>query len=217
MSEHLCVSLVPLFHQLDKEDLERINERAKVSHFQKGDVIFQPGDEQLYIVAQGNMKIYQLSSNGKEQLLRVVEPGNYEGESQLFGVENEARFGEALGKTTICSISKKDFNEILVEHPHLSMKLLEFNMQKVAQLEQQTQFLSMEKIEERLVSYLLDLMTAEESDKVVIPMSMKDLATFLGTTPETLSRKLKYLEQLGYIDRKGRNISILDVSGLENI
>ncbi|AVQ32855.1 Crp/Fnr family transcriptional regulator [Staphylococcus muscae] len=217
MSEHLCVSLVPLFHQLDHEDLKKINACAKVSHFEKGDVIFQPGDEQLYIVADGNMKIYQLSSNGKEQLLRVVEPGSYEGESQLFGVENDARFGEALNKTTICSISKQDFNEILVDHPQLSMKLLEYNMQKVLQLEQQTQFLSMEKVEERLASYLIDLMIAEESNKVVIPMSMKDLATFLGTTPETLSRKLKYLEQLGCIERKGRNISIVDVEALENI
>ncbi|UXR77539.1 MULTISPECIES: Crp/Fnr family transcriptional regulator [unclassified Staphylococcus] len=217
MSEHLCVSLVPLFHQLDHEDLAKINARAKVSYYEKGDVIFQPGDEQLYIVADGNMKIYQLSSNGKEQLLRVVEPGSYEGESQLFGVENDTRFGEALNKTTICSISKQDFNEILVDYPQLSMKLLEFNMQKVLQLEQQTQFLSMEKVEERLASYLIDLMTAEESDKVVIPMSMKDLATFLGTTPETLSRKLKYLEQLGCIKRKGRNISIVDVEELENI
>ena len=216
MVEHMCVSLVPLFSELEQQDLQKINRLAKAHHFDKGDIIFQPGDEQLYIVAQGKMKVYQLSSNGKEQLLRVVEPGSYEGESQLFGVENEALFGEALGKTEICSLSKTDFNEILVNHPQLSMKLLEINMKKVLKLEQQAQFLSMEKVEERLVTYLLDLSVAEETDHVTIPMSMKDLATFLGTTPETLSRKLKYLETLDYIERKGRQIKILNHAALED-
>lgn len=217
MDKHLCVSLVPLFNQLEQQDLEKINAYAKVSHFQKGDIIFQPGDAELYILANGYMKVYQLSNNGKEQLLRVVEPGSYEGESQLFGVTNDTLFGEALGKVDVCTISQRDFNHILTEHPQLTRKLLEINMKKVLQLEQQAQFLSMEKVEERLVTYLLDLKIAENSSTVTLPMSMKDLATFLGTTPETLSRKLKFLEAQGYIERKGRKIKIIDASALANI
>ncbi|MGV3042739.1 Crp/Fnr family transcriptional regulator [Staphylococcus rostri] len=217
MDKHLCVSLVPLFNQLEQQDLEKINAYAKVSHFQKGDIIFQPGDAELYIVANGYMKVYQLSNNGKEQLLRVVEPGSYEGESQLFGVTNDTLFGEALGKVEVCTISQRDFNHILTEHPQLTRKLLEINMKKVLQLEQQAQFLSMEKVEERLVTYLLDLKIAENSLTVTLPMSMKDLATFLGTTPETLSRKLKFLEAQGFIERKGRKIKIIDASALANI
>lgn len=217
MDKQLCVSLVPLFNQLEQQDLEKINAYAKVSHFQKGDIIFQPGDAELYIVANGYMKVYQLSNNGKEQLLRVVEPGSYEGESQLFGVTNDTLFGEALGKAEVCTISQRDFNHILTEHPQLTRKLLEINMKKVLQLEQQAQFLSMEKVEERLVTYLLDLKIAENSLTVTLPMSMKDLATFLGTTPETLSRKLKFLEAQGFIERKGRKIKIIDASALANI
>ncbi|MDO5375630.1 MAG: Crp/Fnr family transcriptional regulator [Staphylococcus rostri] len=217
MDKHLCVSLVPLFNQLEQQDLEKINAYAKVSHFQKGDIIFQPGDAELYIVANGYMKVYQLSNNGKEQLLRVVEPGSYEGESQLFGVTNDTLFGEALGKVEVCTISQRDFNHILTEHPQLTRKLLEINMKKVLQLEQQAQFLSMEKVEERLVTYLLDLKIAENSSTVTLPMSMKDLATFLGTTPETLSRKLKFLETQDFIERKGRKIKIIDASALANI
>ncbi len=66
---------------------------------EKGEQILAPnGESQLVIVASGSMKVYQLSASGKEQLLRVVEPGGYEGESQLLGVPNESLFGEALEK-----------------------------------------------------------------------------------------------------------------------
>ncbi len=65
----------------------------------KGEQILAPnGEPQLVIVASGSMKVYQLSASGKEQLLRVIEPGGYEGESQLLGVPNESLFGEALEK-----------------------------------------------------------------------------------------------------------------------
>ena len=46
-------------------------------------------------------------------------------------------------------------------------------------------------------------------------MSQKDLASYLGTTPETISRKLADFEDEGYIRQKpNRKIEILDLDGL---
>jgi len=75
----------------------------------------------------------------------------------------------------------------------------------------------MERIEERLATYLLDLAKATESSQVKIPMKMKELAGFLGTTPETLSRKLKSLEKDRLIKRDKQMIQILDSEKLEEI
>lgn len=82
--------------------------------------------------------------------------------------------------------------------------------------EQQTRFLMMEKVEERLMTYLLDLYKTTESAQVEIPMKMKELASFLGTTPETVSRKLKWLEQEGLIKRNRNKIKLHDKKELEN-
>ena len=67
----------------------------------------------------------------------------------------------------------------------------------------------MERVEERLAHYLLQISANQSS--ITLFMKMKDLALYLGTTPETLSRKLKYLE-----DHK-KHITILDPDALENI
>ena len=199
--QHICVSLVPLFADLPEKDQLKINSLASHRRYQKGETIFQPGDEKLQIVARGNMKVYQLSASGREQLLRVAQPGDYEGEKQLFGLEND-------------SLSKADFNRVLLGNPQLSLKLLELSAQKLLETERQTQFLAMERVEERLASYLLDLAKVSESDQVQLSMKMKDIALYLGTTPETLSRKFKLLEKMGYLKRTGKQVKILDEDGL---
>ncbi|WP_029451019.1 Crp/Fnr family transcriptional regulator [Clostridium algidicarnis] len=215
---HLCVSLVPLFNHLNIEDQKKINELVTHHLVEKGELVFSPDEEaQLIIVARGNMKVYQLSVTGKEQLLRVVEPGGYEGENQLFGADNNTLFGEALEQTEVCVLRQSDFQKLLLKYPQITLKLLEINAEKSLKLEQQTQFLVMEKVEERLATYLINLSKVKEENCVVLPMKMKELAAFLGTTPETLSRKFKLLEKEGLIKRDRKTIIILDHNKLENI
>lgn len=217
-NEHLCVTLVPLFNHLDIENQRLINQVAVHKTFEKGEQIMTPASpELLAIVARGAMKVYQLSANGKEQLLRVVEPGGYEGENTIFGAVNDDLFIEALQKSEICMISKKDFQELLVSFPELSLKLLTLTAMKVTNLEQQSQFLMMERIEERLAKYLMDLYKVEGSTQLTLPMKKKELAAFLGTTPETLSRKLKFLGDKGYLKMNRNQIELLDIESLEEI
>lgn len=216
--EHLCVTLVPLFNHLELEDQKRIHQLVKHVTYEKGETIVSPYDDpQLVIVAKGLLKVYQLSPSGKEQLLRVVEPGGYEGENALFGVKNNNLFSESLQKTEVCVLKQSDFQKLLKDYPQLSLKLLTINAEKNAKVEEQTQFLTMERIEERLATYLLDLAKAGESSQVKIPMKMKELAGFLGTTPETLSRKLKSLEKAQLIKREKQTIQILDAERLEEV
>ncbi|MBU3204542.1 Crp/Fnr family transcriptional regulator [Clostridium algidicarnis] len=215
---HLCVSLVPLFNHLNIEDQKKINELVTHHLVEKGELVFSPYEEaQLIIVARGNMKVYQLSVTGKEQLLRVVEPGGYEGENQLFGADNNTLFGEALEQTEVCVLRQSDFQKLLLKYPQITLKLLEINAEKSLKLEQQTQFLVMEKVEERLATYLINLSKVKKENCVVLPMKMKELAAFLGTTPETLSRKFKLLEKEGLIKRDKKTIIVLDHNKLENI
>ena len=98
----------------------------------------------------------------------------------------------------------------MLRNPQIALKLFELSAQKMIQVEKQAQILSMERVEERLSNYLLDLSKVANDYQFSLPMKMIDIARYIGTTPETLSRKFKYLENNGYIERSGRKISILD-------
>lgn len=232
MPHDLCVQLVPLFDGLALDDQMEIQRKTRFRTFGKGDIVFSPASEpQLTIVARGSMKVYRISPNGREQLLRVVEPGGYEGEARLFDTDGAVAtgvaanavpahnlYGEALGDTKVCILRRSDFMELLGAHPQLSLRLLSAVAGKMARAEEQAQFLTMGRVEERLAMYLLDLSKGEGgSPRIHIPMTMRELASYLGTTPETLSRKLRFLEEEGYIARRRRDILIRDPRRLGGI
>ena len=90
--------------------------------------------------------------------------------------------------------------------------------QRMADTENQTRFLMMERVETRLSAYLLSLyLLSGGAADLEIPMKMKDLSAYLGTTPETLSRKLHLLEETNLISRKGKKIHITDREELKQM
>lgn len=121
----------------------------------------------------------------------------------------------AYVKELIEEHSDKDFTALLSRTPQLALKLLELYAQRIADTENQTRFLTMET---RLATYLQALsLQVSPSSHLTLPMKMKDLASYLGTTPETLSRKLHNLEDKEIISRKGRKLRILSPSGLNEL
>jgi CRP/FNR family transcriptional regulator len=216
--DHKCAGLVPLFAELPQTDQDFIDGQLQHRVFEKGEQVFMPGDElKLIIVARGSLKVYQMSRNGREQLLRVQEPGGYEGEAWLLGQPNDSLYGQALETTEVCLLSHSAFHSVLLSQPKLSVRLLELNAAKITSLEQINGFLGMDRVEERLATYLLDLAKATDSLTFTLPIRMKELAHLLGTTPETLSRKLALFEKDGLIARSRRTIKILDQDALEDV
>ncbi|WP_099974096.1 Crp/Fnr family transcriptional regulator [Lactobacillus terrae] len=216
--EHSCVSLVPLFNNLSDDDQREIHSLVNHRSFKKGELLFQPSDESsLVIIASGKVKIYQLTSGGKEQLLRVSNSGDYEGENLLFGDKNTSRYGEAIQDTKVCTLRYDDFKNLLLSNSNLSWNLLSINADKLVDTEKQNKFLTMDRVAERLASYLIDLSIEFDKDSFKLPMKKKELASFLGTTPETLSRKLKLLVEQSLIDLDNSHVTILDTVKLEDI
>lgn len=215
---HRCARLVPLFANLPRDDQDFIDGRLQHRVFARGDQIFMPGDAlRLMIVSRGSMKVYRVSRNGREQLLRIQQAGGYEGEGWLLGQPNHDLYGQALEPTEICLLAHDAFHRLLLDQPLLSVRLLELNAAKLASMEQINAFLAMERVEERLASYLLGLERAAGSDRFTVPISLRQVAHLLGTTPESVSRKLRSFEDRGLIVRKRREIRILKRKKLEDI
>ena len=219
MKEHHCVSIVPLFNHLTEEEQNQVESLILHRHFRKGETVWQPGEDPLLIiVAKGSMKVYMLSGSGREQLLRLLTPGSYEGVNALLGARAQSIYIDTLEETDACLLRKTDFNALLLKTPSLALKLLEMNAQRMADTENQTRFLMMERVETRLSAYLLSLyLLSGGAADLEIPMKMKDLSAYLGTTPETLSRKLHLLEETNLISRKGKKIHITDREELKQM
>lgn len=217
-SNDVCVSLVPIFNHLEEEQLEEIMNLTKSIKYKKGEIIYRAGykSNSLYIVSKGKIKIYRLSESGKEQLLHILLPGDFTGELSLFSESIHESYAEAMVETEVCTVNRSDLQDLLRKYPAISLKILSEFSKRLEQAEKQTTRFATEKVETRLALYLAELADENsEVNEIVLPMSKKDLASFLGTTPETISRKLYELEDAGLIKQKqSRKIEII---GLEEL
>lgn len=217
-SHEACITLVPIFNHLEEEQMDEIMGKVKSRSYKKGELIYKAGDysDSLYIVHSGRIKIYRLSESGKEQLVRILNPGDFTGELALFNRMIHESYAEAMVDTKVCMITRSDLQELLMKYPTISLKILSEFARRLEESEKQTARVSTEKVETRLALFLAECVTSRESPmEFTLPMSRKDLASYLGTTPETISRKLAELEEAGYIRQKaGRRIEILDLDSL---
>lgn len=216
--DKMCVSLVPIFNHLEIEQMNEVMNTAQSVLYQRGQIIYHDGDQSdsLYIVSKGKLKIYRLSESGKEQLIRILNPGDFTGELALFKEDVHESYAEAMTDTQVCMINRSDLQELLLKYPSISLKILTEFSNRLEQSEKQTARFATEKVETRIALFLVECLEDDgQLNEVVLPMSKKDLASYLGTTPETISRKLSELEQQGYIKQKSnKTIEILDHDGL---
>jgi len=212
-----CISIVPIFNHLTEEEMNGIVKETTSLTYARGETLFHPGDvsSRLYIVHKGRVKIYRLSENGKEQLVRVLEPGDFTGELTLFNETTVDTYAEALEKTQLCVMEGVDFQQFLLTYPAIAIKVLNEISRRLQQSEEQSAQIALEKVETRLALYLARIAEEQKSTTITLPMSQKDIASYLGTTPETINRKLNELVDKGMIQvGKSRKIVITDLDKL---
>ncbi|MEK4701359.1 Crp/Fnr family transcriptional regulator [Solibacillus sp. FSL R7-0668] len=184
--------------------------------FKKREMLYQAGDQSdsLYIVNKGKVKNYRLTDSGKEQLVRILNPGDFTGEYALFNDSIHESYAEAISDTSVCMIKRSDLQTLLTKYPSISMNILKAFSNRLEESEKQTTLFATEKIETRIAIFLTQCLD-DGSNEVSLPMSKRDLASYLGTTPETLSRRLTQLETRGLIKRKSNKI--IEILNLEEL
>lgn len=213
----LCVSLVPIFNHLPIDELHSIVSKSKMRVFERGEFIHHAGDasNQLFIIHQGKVKVYRLSEGGKEQLVRILEPGDFTGELALLCDSQHDSYAEAMEKSTICTIGRDDFHALLLKYPTISLHVMAELALRLGTSENQTAVIATTPVDERIGLYLASLSEQANSLSITLPMSRKHLASYLGTTPETISRRLTEFEEANWIAQSGlRKIDILDLDAL---
>lgn len=213
-----CIDRVPIFHSLNQEERQEVAQITRQMSVDKGELIYAMGDEvhSLFVIHSGLVKIYRLSDTGKEQVLRVMEPGDFLGELALFSPSPMQHYAEALEPCTMCMIDAAPLRELMAKYPSIAFKLLEELTRRLEKTEQLLEEISLHSVERRLAQALLDL--SGEDSEIELTMSKRDLASQMGMTSETLSRKLSAFEAQGWIEQIGqRRIKIKDRRSLEGV
>lgn len=214
-----CVRLVPIFEGLSEADQHRIAETAVTRHFEPRAQVYGAGERTgLHIVHRGQVKAYRLTDAGSEQLVRLLFPGDFLGEAALLADTVSDHFAVATRRSEVCSVPRAGMRRLLVERPAVALQMLHTVSKRLALAEEMLAAVTGQSVGERLAQQLLHLADEAGSARFRLPTSKKDLASYLGTTPETLSRRLGSLQSAGVI-RVGpqRSVEVLDRSRLQQM
>jgi CRP/FNR family transcriptional regulator len=169
------------------------------------------------------VKVSRFSPSGKEQIVRILNPGDFTGELSLFSHTVLTDTAEALETTEICLIQGKVINDLMLRTPLIAIKFLEKYTERIEMAEDKLEQLTLYDVEQRIAKTLLAMLHDQQKDDLgnnvlMLPVSKKDLAVMIGTTQESLSRKLALFQEQGLIKLVGqRQIIIVDETGLTQL
>ena len=212
----------PLFASLNENELEALAARVKSRHFERGALLFSEGDSciGLFLVASGKIRIFKLSSGGREQVLAVEGPGSSFAELPVFDGGNYPASASALEDAEALFISRKDFQNFCREHPEVTLKVLAVVGSRLRRLVGIIEELSFTTVRHRLIALILRLVdssgTASKGGvRVELTKTHQDLAAELGTVRELVSRNLSRLQAEGFLEVDGRRVIVKDLAGLK--
>ena len=205
------------------EELERVRTIAEDKFCDRGKTVFSEGDDGdgFYIIASGKVKIFKVSPDGKEKILHIYGPGHPFGEVPVFSGSQFPAHAETLLKSHLLFFPRDSFVALISAHPSLAINMLGVISLRLREFSVQIENLSLKEVPGRLAAYLLYL-SKEQSHKaqkkarqVRLSISKVQLASILGTIPETLSRMFARMTQQGLISVEGRDILLHDIKGLQ--
>ena len=206
-----------LFGGLPSRQIDDIAAIAVEKSYEKGETIFLEGDRGIgfFMVGEGRVKIFKVSSGGKEHILHIFGEGEPFGEVPVFHGQPFPANAEALMRTRTLFFPRDRFVHLVEANPTMALNMLAVLSMRLRRFAAQIENLSLKEVPARLAGYLLYLSEEQDgADVVQLDISKGQLASLLGTIPETLSRIFAKMSEEGLIKVNGRLINLLDRDGL---
>jgi len=218
--EDLCVGRVPIFRGLSGDDLAAVAALARPVRLRRGEVVYTAGTAvgRLLVVHHGRVALIHRSPDGHEQMVRVLQEGDFVGEAAFLSGVRPDHDVIAATDAQLCTFSHTDLAGLVHHHPGIALRMLQAVSSRLAEADRMLASMASSDVGARLAGYLLDQPTTRDAAGravVQLPMAKKDIASYLGTTPESFSRAVTALVRADIIRSDGRELTLLDPPALE--
>lgn len=204
-----CIEHVPIFGSLSHEEMLEVAQVASARSLEKGEMIYRAGDAggTLFVLHTGRVKLFRLNISGREQVLQVVGSGEFIGELSLFSSLPLTDNAQALESSTMCVLQGARLKELMAKYPSIAFKVMDELSRRLEKVESRIETIILSSVTQRVAGALLELSGGNQ--EALLPMTKGDLASQIGMSQETLSRKLTEFQEEGLIELKGQRIILI--------
>ena len=180
---------VPLFRELEQDELSRIVEIAQTRNYKHKLYVFMQGDplDRVFFIHSGKIKIYKTDSSGREQIVSVLEAGEMFPHAGFFRQGNYPAHAEVMEEAQLIAIPIDEFEKLLLSNPILCIKLFKVLGEKIVDLQNRLEEQILHNTYEQIIMLLLRLcktngMRLDNSYKITTHFTNRELANMIGTS-----------------------------------
>jgi CRP/FNR family transcriptional regulator, cyclic AMP receptor protein len=207
----------PYFVGLNLTEMEEISSLVFEKRYERDDTLYLESEmaEALYFIADGVVKIFNTSSDGKEQILSIARPDESINEVPIFNGGLNPTSAQAMMPVVVYGINKNDIEMLFKKYPRVALNVIHVMAKKTRQLVTLVEELSFKRVINRVAGILLE--NAADGGKSGTRLTQRDMAAMAGTAREVVSRSLKSMEDDGIISFDKHRIIIKDKAALERM
>jgi CRP-like cAMP-binding protein len=207
---------------LNKEELLKMAECKTSYAIKKGEPIFEEGEviNGIYCVKDGVSKLSKLSENGKDQIVKLVKPGELLGQRSMISDEPANLSAVALEDMEVCFIPKSEVMQFFTQNNQFSMNVMRAICEDLKGADDHMVNMAQKTVRQRLAEtliYLEETFGKNEDGSLHIQLSREELAGMIGTATESCIRLLSDLKKSDYIELTGKKITLLDKNKLKRL
>jgi len=213
-----------LFSRLEPGDLAALLPIARARQVDSGEILFSAGDRAsgFYVLLEGKIKLYKVSADGKEYILRVVRNGQTFAEAAAFSGPTYPVFAESMSQCRLVYFDANDFRDLIQRSPQLALNMIATMAALLQSLNRKIEDLSLREVAARLSRHLLAQARVEHHEAAdgvsfQLETTKSALAARLGTISETLSRTFKKLQQQGLVVMERDRVTLLNCRQLQQV
>ncbi|GAB2614568.1 Crp/Fnr family transcriptional regulator [Belliella aquatica] len=213
-----------MFADLSDAHLCNLSDNKNFISHKKGQILYYEGTKPLgvFCVSAGIVKVFKSASNGKEQIIRLAQKGEFLGYSSMLGEEVYSNTATIVEDAKICFVPKETFLKVLQEDNNFHRRLTKALCNDMGVMEGKLTDATQKTIRERLAFTLLKLgdtygVDGGEGEKIDIVLTREEIAGLVGTATETVIRLLSEFKKDELIEFDGKKIIILDKKGLARL
>ena len=205
---HCDIRRVAVCAAVGPDQLARLAAIASDRSLHPEQVLFDEGDqaETVFVVTAGMLKLYKVLVDGRRQVVGFMVPGDFLG--LAFG-RLYLYSAEAVTPVTLCCFRRTQFLTFLDDCPALEKEVLLRTSTELAAAQEQMLLLGRKSATERVASFILSMARRRrlgDGDPVEPPMSLVDIADYLGLTVETVSRTISSLRRRALIELRDKHL-----------
>jgi len=208
---------IPYFSVMSIAELDAIKQSFSEKTVQRGEVILLEGEssDTLFFVADGAVKIFKTSAQGKEQILSIAHPGEALNDIPIFDGGANPVSAQAFGPVTTYGIKKEKLLSLMRQYPQIALNTSKVLAIRMRQLVTLVEDLSFRHVLGRVAKILLN--HAADGVGPSQHLTQQEMAAMAGTAREVVARSLKTLEEQGHIRMERHRIVVTNRKALEEI